>query len=60
MTRHGFPETHVFFRKLTSRLPVIVRVQVCWVYDGEGNAYVIGRTESDYTKVVGYELDVLK
>jgi adenosylmethionine-8-amino-7-oxononanoate aminotransferase len=42
MTRHGFPETHVFFRKLTSRLPVIVRGQGCWVYDGDGNAYLDG------------------
>src|SRR5512144_3128053 len=40
MTRHGFPETHVFFRKLTSRLPVIDRGEGCWLYDTDGNAFL--------------------
>jgi len=40
MTTHGFPETHVFFRKLTSRLPVIARGEGCWLYDAEGNAFL--------------------
>lgn len=42
MTRHGFPETHVFFRKLTSRLPVIERGEGCWLYDADGNAFLDG------------------
>ena len=38
--RHGFPETHVFFRKLTLRLPVIDRGEGCWLYDTQGNAFL--------------------
>ena len=40
MTRHGFPETHVLFRKLTSRLPVIERGEGCWLYDADGHAFL--------------------
>ena len=40
MTTHGFPETHVLFRKLTSRLPVIERGEGCWLYDSDGTAYL--------------------
>jgi adenosylmethionine-8-amino-7-oxononanoate aminotransferase len=40
MTTHGFPETHVLFRKLTSRLPVIERGEGCWLYDADGTAYL--------------------
>ena len=40
MTTHGFPETHVFFRKLTSRLRVIDRGEGCWLYDTDGNAFL--------------------
>ena len=40
MPPHGFPETHVFFRKLTSRLPVIERGEGCWLYDKDGNAFL--------------------
>jgi len=40
MTTHGFPETNVFFRKLTLRLPVIARGKGCWLYDAEGNAFL--------------------
>jgi adenosylmethionine-8-amino-7-oxononanoate aminotransferase len=40
MTTHGFPETHVFFRKLTARLPVIERGEGCWLYDPDGNAFL--------------------
>jgi adenosylmethionine-8-amino-7-oxononanoate aminotransferase len=42
MTTHGFPETHVFFRKLTSRLRVIDRGEGCWLYDTDGNAFLDG------------------
>ena len=40
MTTHGFPETHVFFRKLTAHLPVIERSAGCWLYDADGNAFL--------------------
>ena len=40
MTIHGFPETNVFFRKLTARFPVIVRGAGCWLYDADGNAFL--------------------
>jgi hypothetical protein len=40
MTTHGFPETNVFFRKLTSRLRVIERGEGCWLYDADGNAFL--------------------
>src|SRR5678815_1459729 len=40
MTTHGFPETNVFFRKLTSRLRVIDRGEGCWLYDADGNAFL--------------------
>ena len=40
MTTHGFPETHVLFRKLTSRLPVIERGEGCWLYEADGTAYL--------------------
>ena len=40
MTTHGFPETNVFFRKLTSRLRVVERGDGCWLYDADGNAFL--------------------
>ena len=40
MTTHGFPETHVLFRKLNLRLPVIERGEGCWLYDADGTAYL--------------------
>lgn len=40
MITHGFPETNVLFRKLTSRLPVIERGEGCWLYDADGNAFL--------------------
>ena len=40
MTTHGFPETNVFFRKLTSRLRVVERGEGCWLYDADGNAFL--------------------
>ena len=40
MTTHSFPDTHVFFRKLTLRLPVIERGEGCWLYDADGNAFL--------------------
>ena len=40
MTTHGFPETNVFFRKLTSRFRVVERGEGCWLYDADGNAFL--------------------
>jgi adenosylmethionine-8-amino-7-oxononanoate aminotransferase len=36
----GYPDTHVFFRKLTTRYPLVVRGEGCWLYDAEGRAYL--------------------
>jgi adenosylmethionine-8-amino-7-oxononanoate aminotransferase len=36
----GYPDTHVFFRKLTARYPLIVRGDGCWLYDADGVAYL--------------------
>ena len=36
----AYPDTHVFFRKLTARYPVIVRGQGCWLYDAGGRRYL--------------------
>src|ERR687885_2367814 len=36
----GYPETHVFFRKLTARYPLVVRGEGCWLYDADGTAYL--------------------
>jgi adenosylmethionine-8-amino-7-oxononanoate aminotransferase len=36
----GYPDTNVFFRKLTARYPLVVRGEGCWLYDADGNAYL--------------------
>jgi adenosylmethionine-8-amino-7-oxononanoate aminotransferase len=36
----AYPDTHVFFRKLTARYPLIVRGEGCWLYDANGTAYL--------------------
>jgi adenosylmethionine-8-amino-7-oxononanoate aminotransferase len=36
----GYPDTNVFFRKLTARYPVVVRAEGCWLYDADGKAYL--------------------
>jgi hypothetical protein len=35
-----YPETNVFFRKLTWHYPVAVRGEGCWIYDADGKAYL--------------------
>jgi adenosylmethionine-8-amino-7-oxononanoate aminotransferase len=36
----GYPDTHVFFRKLTARYPLVIRGEGCWLYDAAGKAYL--------------------
>jgi adenosylmethionine-8-amino-7-oxononanoate aminotransferase len=36
----GYPDTNVFFRKLTARYPLVVRGEGCWLYDADGTAYL--------------------
>ena len=36
----GYPDTHVFFRKLTARYPLVIRGEGCWLYDADGKAYL--------------------
>jgi adenosylmethionine-8-amino-7-oxononanoate aminotransferase len=36
----AYPETNVFFRKLTWHYPVAVRAEGCWIYDADGNVYL--------------------
>jgi adenosylmethionine-8-amino-7-oxononanoate aminotransferase len=38
----GYPDTHVFFRKLTARYPLVVRGNGCWLYDADGKEYLDG------------------
>jgi adenosylmethionine-8-amino-7-oxononanoate aminotransferase len=35
-----YPETNVFFRKLTWQYPIAVRAEGCWIYDADGKAYL--------------------
>ena len=36
----GYPDTNVFFRKLTTRYPLVVRGEGCWLYDADGRGYL--------------------
>jgi adenosylmethionine-8-amino-7-oxononanoate aminotransferase len=36
----GYPDTNVFFRKLTGRYPLVVRGEGCWLHDADGNVYL--------------------
>jgi adenosylmethionine-8-amino-7-oxononanoate aminotransferase len=36
----GYPDTHVFFRKLTARYPLVIRGEGCWLYDADGTRYL--------------------
>ena len=40
MAAHRYPDTSVFYRKLTRRYPLIVRGEGCWLYDAEGRRYL--------------------
>jgi adenosylmethionine-8-amino-7-oxononanoate aminotransferase len=36
----AYPDTHVFFRKLTARYPLVIRGEGCWLYDADGKKYL--------------------
>jgi adenosylmethionine-8-amino-7-oxononanoate aminotransferase len=36
----AYPDTHVFFRKLTAHYPLVVRGEGCWLYDAAGKQYL--------------------
>ena len=36
----SYPDTHVFFRKLTVRYPLVIRGEGCWLYDADGRKYL--------------------
>src|SRR5918992_682387 len=36
----GYPDTHVFLRKLTARYPLVIRGEGCWLYDADGKRYL--------------------
>src|SRR4051795_5107200 len=42
MTSHRYPESHVFYRRLTRAYPRIVRGDGCYLYDDEGHRYLDG------------------
>jgi adenosylmethionine-8-amino-7-oxononanoate aminotransferase len=40
MTSHRYPESHVFYRRLTRAYPRIVRGDGCYLYDDEGRRFL--------------------
>jgi len=42
MPAYQYPDSHVFYRKLTRRFPLITRGEGCWLIDAEGNRYLDG------------------
>jgi adenosylmethionine-8-amino-7-oxononanoate aminotransferase len=42
MTSHRYPESHVFYRKLTRQYPRIVRGDGCYLYDDQGRRFLDG------------------
>ena len=42
MTSYQYPESHVFYRKLTRQFPLIVRGQGCWLEAQDGTRYLDG------------------
>ncbi len=42
MSPHRYPESHVFYRKLTRTYPRIVRGEGCYLYDDRGRRYLDG------------------
>ena len=42
MTSHQYPDSHVFYRKLTRGYPRIVRGEGCYLYDDQGRRYLDG------------------
>ncbi len=42
MTSYQYPDSHVFYRKLTRRFPLIVRGEGCWLIAEDGTRYLDG------------------
>lgn len=42
MPSHQYPDSHVFYRKLTRRFPLITRGEGCWLIDEQGQRYLDG------------------
>lgn len=42
MTSHRYPESHVFYRKLSRQYPRIVRGDGCYLYDDQGRRFLDG------------------
>jgi adenosylmethionine-8-amino-7-oxononanoate aminotransferase len=42
MSTDHYPESHVFYRKLTRTYPRVVRGEGCYLYDGQGRRYLDG------------------
>ena len=42
MTLHRYPDSHVFYRKLTRTFPLITHGEGCWLVDAEGRRYLDG------------------
>ena len=42
MAPHRYPESHVFYRKLTRDFPLVVRGEGAWLVDAEGRRYLDG------------------
>jgi adenosylmethionine-8-amino-7-oxononanoate aminotransferase len=42
MSRHHYPQSHVFYRKLKRAYPRIVRGEGCYLYDDQGRRYLDG------------------
>ena len=40
MPAHIYPDSHVFYRKLTREFPLIVRGEGCWLTDQQGKRYL--------------------
>ncbi|HXI22044.1 MAG TPA: aminotransferase class III-fold pyridoxal phosphate-dependent enzyme [Gemmatimonadales bacterium] len=42
MSFHQYPDSHVFYRRLTRQFPLIVRGEGCWLYAEDGTPYLDG------------------
>jgi adenosylmethionine-8-amino-7-oxononanoate aminotransferase len=42
MASYQYPDSHVFYRKLTRRFPLITRGEGCWLIDEQGRRYLDG------------------
>ena len=42
MASHQYPDSHVFYRKLTRRFPLVTRGEGCWLIDEDGRRYLDG------------------